>query len=76
MDANFTAAVTKETLIQIQTKQNREIKALCNLDYLTPTKQMHKYLKLLKAGDIGKIIHWNLYTTKETTKLQLYLKTT
>ena len=54
-DANFTAVVTKKTLKQIQTKQNRAIKALYNLDYLTPTKQMHKNLKLLMVDDIGKI---------------------
>ena len=31
------------------------IKALYNLDHLTPTKQMHKDLKLLMVEDIGKI---------------------
>ena len=45
----------KKTLKQIQTKQNRAIKALYNLDYLIPTKQMHKDLKLLMVEDIGKI---------------------
>ena len=45
----------KKTLKQIQTKQNRSIKALYNLDHLTPTKQMHKDLKLLMVEDIGKI---------------------
>ena len=44
-----------EILHRMQTKQNRAIKALYNLDYLTPTKQMHKDLKLLMVEDIGKI---------------------
>ena len=42
----------KKTLKQIQTKQNRSIKALYNLDHLTPTKQMHKDLKLLMVYDL------------------------
>ena len=40
---------------QLQIKQNRALKTLYELDFLTPTKQMHKDLKLLMVKDIAKI---------------------
>jgi len=45
-----------QTLIKkLQVKQNRAIKTLFNLDFLTPTKQMHKDYKLLMVNDKYKL---------------------
>jgi len=40
---------------KLQVKQNRAIKTLFNLDYLTPTKQLHKDYKILMVSDKYKL---------------------
>jgi len=40
---------------KLQIKQNRAIKTLFNLDYLTPTKQLHKDYKILMVSDKYKL---------------------
>jgi exonuclease III len=45
---------TASTLKKVQTQQNRSLKILFSKDYLTPTKTLHKDLKLLLTKDIYK----------------------
>ena len=55
-----------ETLIKkLQVKQNRALKTLLNLDYMTPTLKLHKDLKILLVKD-----RYKLNITKFTYKQQ------
>ena len=48
-------AAPAKTLKKIQVKQNRSIKVLFIKDFYTPTKELHKELKLLTVQDIAKL---------------------
>ncbi len=58
--------VTKSNLNKIQSLQNKIIKVVFNKDWLTPTNDLHRELKILKVEDVHKLFTLRLIYQHQT----------
>ncbi len=72
IEAYGTAA--KSNLIKVHRLRNKILKALYNKDWLMPTNDLHKELRILKVVDVHKLFTLRLIYQHQTSKLRITFK--